>query len=59
MLNHELDILSLRQLEYEMEGFYLPDDYNLFGIGYCGRPDFPFLSIQQEKFTELILSNFQ
>ena len=32
MLNHVLDILSLQQLEYEMERVDLPDDYNFLKL---------------------------
>ena len=41
MLDHVVEILSLRQLEYEMERVDLPDDYNFFEIRYCGHPAFP------------------
>ena len=38
MLNLEVDILSLQQLEYEMDCTDYSVDYNYFEIGYCGQP---------------------
>ena len=32
MLDHVVDILSLQQLEYEIECVDLPDDYNFFKL---------------------------
>ena len=59
VLNFEVDILSLQQLEYEMDCADLPDDYIFFEIGYCGNPDFPYAHIQLEQSTKLIFSHFQ
>ena len=59
MLNCVVEILYLHQLEYEMERADLPDDYNIFEIGYCGTPDFPYTHIKLEQSTRLILSHFQ
>ena len=42
-----------------MERADLPDDYNLFEIGYCGRPAFTYAHIQLGKATNLILPHFQ
>ena len=38
MLNLEVDILSLHQLEYEMDCTDYTANYNYFEIGYCGNP---------------------
>ena len=35
MLNLEVNIISLQQLEYEMDRTDYPIDYNCFEIGYC------------------------
>ena len=59
MLNQVVEILSLHQLEYEMERVDLPDDYNCFEIGYCGHPAFPYTHIQLEQETKLIFSHLQ
>ena len=55
MLNFEVDILSLQQLEYEMDCTYYPVDYNYFEIGYCGHPNFPYANIQFKQANNLIL----
>ena len=31
----------------------------IFEIGYCGQPNFPYVHIQLEKATTLILSHFK
>ena len=59
MINHVVEILSLHQLEYEMEHVDLPDDYIFFEIGYCGHPAFPYSRVQQEKATKIIISYLQ
>ena len=42
-----------------MERVDLPDDYNFFEIGYCGRPSFPYANIRLDKSTKLMPSHFQ
>ena len=59
MLKSEVDILSLQQLEYEMDPADLPNNYNYFEVGYCDHPAFPYANIQLEQATKLILSYFQ
>ena len=59
MLNHEVDISSLRHLEYEMERVYFPGDYHYSEIGYCGQPASPYAFTQREQTTEFIISHFQ
>ena len=49
MLNLVVYRIYLQQLEYEMERADLPDDYNLFEIGYCGHPAFSYANIQVEQ----------
>ena len=39
-----------------MERTDIPDDYDLFEIGYCGHPASPYTHIQLEQATKLILS---
>ena len=55
MINHVVEILSLHQLEYEMEHVDLPDDYIFFEIVYCGHPAFPYAHIQLEQDTTSII----
>ena len=45
MLKLVVDIIYLQQLQYVMEQYDLPDDYNCFEMGYCGHPDFPYAHI--------------
>ena len=59
MLNFEVEILSLRQLEYEMDCTVYPVDYNFFEIGYCGQPYLPYVNIQFKQATNGKLSHFQ
>ena len=54
MLNFEMKILSLQQLEYEMDCTDYPVDYNFSEIGYCGHPDFPYIHIQFNQANNLI-----
>ena len=46
MLNFEVEILSLQKLEYVMYCTDYPVDYNVFEIGYCVHPNFPYSNIQ-------------
>ena len=59
ILNSEVDRLSLRQLEYDMDRTNYPIDYNCFEIGYCGHPKFPYAHTQLKQATNLIMSYFQ
>ena len=59
MLNLVFDIISLQQLEYEMERDDIPDYYNCFEIGYCGHHSFPYAHIQLEQYNKLLTLNFQ
>ena len=49
MLNLVVDIISLNQLEYEMDCADLPDDYIYFEIEYCGHPASPYTQIQLDQ----------
>ena len=42
-----------------MELADLPDDHNIFEIGYCGHPAFPYAHIQLEQDTKSTLSHIQ
>ena len=55
MLKSVVDRLSLQKLEYEMDHADLPDDHNVFEIGYCVHPTFPYSHIQLGQDTNLIL----
>ena len=59
IIDFDVDILSLQQLEHEMDCTKYPDNYNCFGIGYCGQPNFPYANIQFKQATNLILPHFQ
>ena len=59
ILNLEVDRLSLQQPEYEMDRTGYPVNYNIFEIGYCGHPNFPYTNIQLKQSSDLILSHFQ
>ena len=50
MLNPVVDIISLQQLEYEMERADIPD--YLKKIGYCGHPAFSYAHIQLDQATK-------
>ena len=52
-INPVFDIISLQQLEYEMERA------DLFEIGYCSHPAFHYAHIKLEQATKLIISHFQ
>ena len=58
-LDSRLDILSLQQLECEMDSTGYPDDHNSFELGYCGNTQFPYSTIFLVKAIDLILSQFQ
>ena len=53
MINHVVDILSLQQLEYEMDRADIPEDYIYFEMGYCGYPASPYAHIQLKQATKL------
>ena len=55
MLNLEAEIISLHQLEYEMDCTDYPVDYNCFEIGYCGHPKSPYTYIHLDQSSDLIL----
>ena len=42
-----------------MERADIPDEYNFFGIGYCGHPAFSYAHIKLDQDTKLILQHFQ
>ena len=42
ILDSEVDVLSLQQLEYEIDCNDYTVNYNFFEIGYCGHPNFPY-----------------
>ena len=54
-LNSNLDILSLPQLECEMDSSGYPDKYKFFGLGYCGHPRYPYSKIFLDQASDLIL----
>ena len=54
-MNPCVDIISIQQIEYEMEHADLTDRYNCFEIRYCGHPDFPYVHIQLEQSTKSII----
>ena len=51
MLNLVVEIISLQQLEYEMDRAAFPDEYIFFETGYCAHPAFPYAHIQVEQAT--------
>ena len=58
-LDSTLDILSLQQLEREIDFTGYPDYHNLFELGYCGHTQYPHSEIFLDQASALILSQFQ
>ena len=58
-LNLKLDILSLLQLDCEMDSTGYPDDHKFFELGYCGHTQYPHSKIFLDQARALILSQFQ
>ena len=51
--------LSLQHLECEMNSTGYLDKYNVFELGYCGHPHYPYSKIFLNQAIELILSHFK
>ena len=58
-LDSKLDILSLQQLEFEMDSTGYPDDYSFFELGYCSHTQFPYSNIFLDQASDFILWQFQ